>query len=224
MSRILLVEDSADIMDMNASMLKLKGYEVLCAENLKQANELLCVNEPDMIVLDILLPDGNGIEWCKRIKSRRSIPVLFLSALKESEDIVDGLRAGGDDYLTKPYDLNELIARIEVRLKAAEYSERFISFGELKLDTFSQTASYADCRLFLTQKEYAVLLLVMRYGKSGQGISKSELYETVWGQPLESDSNALWTVISRLKTKLSECKSGITVSFSKHDGYYLERE
>lgn len=211
-------------MNMNATTLSMYGYEVLCAESLKQADELLAANEPDMIVLDIMLPDGSGLAWCKRLKEYRSIPLLFLSALNENADIVAGLRAGGDDYLPKPYDLEVFLARVEARLQATKRIDRYISFGELKLDTFSQTASYANQKLFLTQKEYAVLLLIMRYGKSNQGISKQELYETVWGQPLEADSNALWTIMSRLKAKLSECNSGITVSFSKYKGYFLARE
>lgn len=224
MNRLLLVEDNKEIMNINATALRMHGYEVISADCLRKAEELLALYDPDMIVLDIMLPDGSGLDWCKKIKPIKTIPILFLSALSESEDIIEGLRVGGDDYLAKPYDLEVLIARIEVRLKSVEHSGRYISLGELQLDVFSRTAVCSGQELPLTQKEFAILQLLLRNGRQNKAISKDKLYETAWAQPMGKDSNALWTVISRLKTKLAGCHSGLTISFTKADGYILERE
>lgn len=172
MHKLMLIEDNREIMHINASALKMRGYEVIEAGSLQEAERLISMHEPDMIVLDIMLPDGNGLDWCRKIKLVRAVPILFLSALGESEDIIAGLRAGGDDYLAKPYDLNVLIARIEVRLKAAEQTQRYISFGELRLDVYAGTASCGGQELFLTQKEFSVLHLLLRSGRQNKAIPK----------------------------------------------------
>lgn len=223
MSKILLVEDSVDILNMNASMLELNGYEVLRAENIVKAEECLKNDEPDLIVLDIMLPDGNGIAWCKKIKQYRSVPVLFLSALNESADVVAGLRAGGDDYLAKPYDMEVLLARIETRLNASKAENRYASFGELRLDIYTDTATFKGVDLCLSQKEFLMLHAIVLGSKNGKPISKEKLLETVWGLSTGKDANSIYTAISRLNSKLSGCKSQLTVSSLKANGYFLEQ-
>ena len=137
MSTILLVEDNPHIMKINAEVLSLHGYEVLRAGTAAEAREQLRWHPVNLIVLDIMLPDGNGIELCRELKERYHIPILFLTALGENQDVVEGLRAGGDDYLPKPYDLEVLIARIEARLRSDANSRRYVCYGGLKLDTVS---------------------------------------------------------------------------------------
>ena len=168
-----------------------------------------------------MLPDGNGIDFCKLLKSWQSAPVIFLSALGESADIVAGLRAGGDDYLAKPYDLEILIARIEARLRSVSEAEHYIFYSGLKLDTLSCTAYLSDNDLCLTPKEFAVLLLLCKYAENI--IPSETIYRTVWGQPMNEDTRALWTVISRLNKKLSAVNSGIIVASKRSDGYIIEQ-
>ena len=113
MSTILLVEDNPHIMKINAEALTMYGYEILQAATARECRQALRWHPVDLVVLDIMLPDGDGVELCRELKEQYHVPILFLSALGESRDVVEGLRAGGDDYLAKPYDLGVLAARIE---------------------------------------------------------------------------------------------------------------
>lgn len=112
MSTILLVEDNPHIMKINSSCLSMEDYSVLEAADAAQCRYMLSNNDVDLVILDIMLPDGDGISLCREIKAKYDIPILFLSALSENDDIITALRAGGDDYLPKPYDIQVLIARV----------------------------------------------------------------------------------------------------------------
>ena len=161
MSMILLVEDNPHIMKINAEVLSLRGYEVLRAATAAEAREQLRWHAVDLIVLDIMLPDGNGVELCRELKGRYHIPILFLTALGENQDVVEGLRAGGDDYLAKPYDLEVLVARIGARLRGTAEGKRYSSYGSLKLDTLSLCGYLEGKDMLLTHKEFSVLLLLV---------------------------------------------------------------
>jgi len=117
MALILLVEDNYHIMKMNADELIDCGYEVQCAETIEEARKLMFLRVPDLMILDVLLPDGNGIDFCREIRRTTDFPIIFLSALNESKDIVNGLHSGAEDYLAKPYSLDVLVARVEVQLR-----------------------------------------------------------------------------------------------------------
>lgn len=169
MSTILLVEDNPHIMKINAETLTMYGYEILQAATARECRQALRWHPVDLVVLDIMLPDGDGVELCRELKEQYHVPILFLSALGESRDVVEGLRAGGDDYLTKPYDLEVLVARVEARLRQESMKNRYIKYGSLRLDTFSGCGYLGDTDLQLTQKEFAVLLppssrCCVRYG------------------------------------------------------------
>lgn len=202
MNTILLVEDNPHIMHINRMSLVMEGYNVLEAYNAENCRNVLEQNDVDLVILDIMLPDGDGITLCREIKSNYDIPILFLSALGENDDIVTALRAGGDDYLPKPYDIGVLIARVEARLRSSRKEKRFVHFGNIKLDTSSMMAYSAGHDIMLTQKEFLLLLLLARNPE--RPIDKEELYASVWGTPLSSDSAALYTTVSRLNKKLEE--------------------
>ena len=160
MSTILLVEDNPHILRINAEVLGLRGYEVLKAASAAEARGQLQWHPVDLIVLDIMLPDANGLDLCRELKSQYHIPILFLTALGENRDVVEGLRAGGDDYLTKPYDLEVFVARVEARLRGSSDSRRYVTYGCLRLDTVSLTGFVNGRDIQLTQKEFTVLLLL----------------------------------------------------------------
>ena len=160
MSTILLVEDNPHIMKINSSCLSMEDYSVLEAADAAQCRYMLSNNDVDLVILDIMLPDGDGISLCREIKAKYDIPILFLSALSENDDIITALRAGGDDYLPKPYDIQVLIARVEARLRSVRKDKRYISFGRLRLDTVSMAAYFADNDLLTTQKEFSILLML----------------------------------------------------------------
>lgn len=162
MSTILLVEDNPHIMKINSSCLSMEDYSVLEAADAAQCRYMLSNNDVDLVILDIMLPDGDGISLCREIKAKYDIPILFLSALSENDDIITALRAGGDDYLPKPYDIQVLIARVEARLRSVRKDKRYISFGRLRLDTVSMAAYFADNDLLTTQKEFSILLMLAR--------------------------------------------------------------
>lgn len=221
MSTILLVEDNPHIMKINAEVLSLRGYEVLKAVTAAEAREQLRWHPVDLIVLDIMLPDGNGVELCRELKCSYRVPILFLTALGENQDIVEGLRAGGDDYLPKPYDLEVLIARIEARLRSDANSRRYICYGDLKLDTFSFIGYIKNRDILLTQKEFTLLLLLAQHAE--RKVSQSELMRAVWGSESETENRALWTLISRLRKKLNSEESRLEISSLRGGGYLLEQ-
>ena len=221
MSTILLVEDNPHIMKINAEALTLYGYEVLQAATAKACRQAMEWHPVDLVVLDIMLPDGDGVQLCRELKENYRVPILFLSALGESRDVVEGLRAGGDDYLAKPYDLEELAARIEARLRQERARSRYVSYGPLRLDVFSGRACLGDADLQLTQKEFAVLLLLVQH--AGETVSKEEVLREVWNVEAEDDSRALWTLISRLRRKLDSEHSRLEISSRRGDGYTLEQ-
>lgn len=221
MSTILLVEDNPHIMKINHASLMMEGYQILEAATAAECLKMLKMNDVDLIVLDIMLPDGNGVTLCSEIKHKYEIPILFLSALDENKDIIAALRAGGDDYLPKPYDIGVLIARVEARLRSSHKEKRFFYFGDLKLDTVSRIGYSKDKDLLLTQKEFSLLLQLAR--NNGQIITKEKLYESVWGRPLATNSTALYTAISRLNAKLADENTEITISYLRNKGYLLER-
>lgn len=221
MSTILLVEDNPHIMKINAQLLTLRGYQVLQAETAAQAREQLRWHPVDLIVLDILLPDGSGLELCRELKAQRPIPILFLTALGENQDVVEGLRAGGDDYLAKPYDLEVLVARIEARLRAAEEVRRYFGYGGLKLDLLTMTGHVNGKDIQFTQKEFTALLLLARAAE--RKVSQEELMEALWGPDAHAESRALWTLISRLRKKLNSQESRLEISSLRGGGYLLEQ-
>ena len=221
MSTILLVEDNPHILHINAEVLGLRGYEVLQAASAAEARRQLQWHPVDLIVLDIMLPDASGLDLCRELKAGYHIPILFLTALGENGDVVEGLRAGGDDYLAKPYDLEVFMARIEARLREKSDSRRYVSYGPLKLDTVS-LAGYVNGRdILLTQKEFTVLLLLAR--NAGRPVSRAELLREAWSAEPEKENTALWTLISRLRKKLGGDVSRLEIASLRGGGYLLEQ-
>lgn len=220
MSTILLVEDNPHIHKINTQVLTQRGYDLLQTDTVAGCRELMRWNPVDLVVMDIMLPDGSGLELCREIKSRFHIPVLFLTALGENKEIVEGLRAGGDDYLTKPYDLEVLVARVEARLRSHAESRRYVCYGCLRLDTVSLCGYLGDRDVLLTQKEFAVLLILAR--SAGREVDSSQLRQ-VWGDDADGDNQALWTLISRLRKKLNSEESRLEILSRRGGGYLLEQ-
>lgn len=191
---ILLVEDNPHIMEINREALMMENYTVLEADDGDSCMQQLAANDIDLIVLDIMLPDSDGLSLCRHIKEQYDIPILFLSALGENEQIIDGLRAGGDDYLPKPYDIGVLLARIEARLRSAKRSRRFVAYGSLRLDTVSMIALCGKKDLLLTQKEFLLLLTLIK--NAGRLLNKEEIYREIWGTNPVENHNAIYTTVS----------------------------
>ena len=217
---ILLVEDNPHIMEINREALIMEDYRVLQARDGRACMEILKRNDVDLIVLDIMLPDADGLALCKKIKDEYDVPVLFLTALGENEQIIEGLRAGGDDYLPKPYDIGVLLAHIEARLRSAPRRERSTKNTGLRMNTLSMTAWFGQTDLMLNRKEFLMLLTVLR--NPNRRIGKEELYRTVWGTDAGDDLSALYTTVSRLNKKLENGGTGMRVAWQRGKGYALE--
>ncbi|MDR3279634.1 MAG: response regulator transcription factor [Synergistaceae bacterium] len=221
---ILLVDDNRDILSTTKQWLAMCGYEVLTANDARSAREIFTSPDSprlDLVVLDILLPDGNGLDLCREIRAISDIPVLFLTSLGENDDIVAGFRNGGDDYLTKPFDLNVLEARIEAilrRIRSVPASE--LSAGNLRLNLASCRAFFGDTDILLTPKEFSILKLFVQ--NPDRGIQVGEIYRTVWVMEPIDDFHAVNQHIYCIRKKLSQYEEiGIEIESERNTGYRM---
>lgn len=220
--RVLLVEDNPKIMQGNKRMLEWEGYTVDTAMTLGDAATRMAENRPDAIVLDVMLPDGNGLDFMRKLRQSNaaSIPILLLTGLTTQDDILLGLKSGGDDYLTKPYDFPILLARVEALLRRAQRVPERIKMGCFTLDVAASVAMRDGVDMLLTQKEFALLLVFIQNPE--RFIDGEYLYEKVWNHPMAGDANALKSTIKRLRSKIEG--SGWQIAWSRGEGYCLERE
>ncbi len=217
---ILLVEDNEQILRGNARMLRRRGYDVTSAATLREARERMAEAAPDVAVLDIMLPDGSGLDFMRELRRNGNIPVLLLTGLTAPEDIVRGLTEGGDDYLTKPYDFTVLLARIEALMRRAGRVPDVLLKGSLKLDIVAGQAFVGDGNILLTQKEFSLLLFLVE--NEGSPMQTDLIYKRVWKQPMANDDGALKNVVYKLRKKLTG--SGYTIVNMRGEGYCFERE
>ncbi len=221
MRRILLVEDNEHIMRINSKYLSVLGYEILQADTYAGALRMLSQERVDLIVLDIMLPDGDGVELCGQIRRQSDVPILFLTAKSAGSDIVTGLRRGGDDYLTKPYELDILGARIDALLRRANATipeTGAYRVGVLCFDLVQSRATVNGEDLNLSGKEFGVLLYLCKNRQ--RLVSREALYQAVWGQADLDSGSILWTTISRLKKKIAPYEAQLSLD-SSHEGYEL---
>ena len=185
---ILVVEDETDVLRINARMLTRRGYTVYTAKNCRQAYERMEAPTPDLLILDIMLPDG------ERFRSTSDHPVIFLTGKGETCDKVEGLGHGGDYYLTKPYDPDELLAVADMLIKRHLQTKK----KRLDIPKFKATVNGADAEL--TAKEFALLLLLVQ--SEDKEVPPHELYEKVWGTPSGEDIRTIRFHIKNLRRKI----------------------
>lgn len=214
---ILMIEDDPNITRINRTVLTKRGYRVLEAETLECGRKILKREIPDLVILDIILPDGSGLDFCEEIREKNHIPILFLTALVEDQDIVNGFDRGGDDYLPKPYAPNVLAARVEGLLRRAGYAETFAR-GAITLDVVKHQACVNGERAALTPIQFSLLLYLIRH--EGRVMPPERLYKEVWGQPMSGDDNALKTAVSHVRKKIRP--AGFQIAFVRGSGYRFE--
>lgn len=199
---ILIVEDDVDVMIVNEVFLTSKGYTILKATTLQEARNCLTKTKPSLILLDVNLPDGSGIDFCENELSLFNIPVIFLTSYDSEMDKVNGLMLGGDDYITKPYLLLELHARIEAVLRRTRSHERIITIYpyEIHVKTRKVLIKNEDC--LLNQKEFNLLMVLLENAE--EKINREDLYQKVWNElPVTSALvNTVNVNISTLRKKL----------------------
>lgn len=200
-AKILIVEDDIFLREGMEELLTKEGYEAVCAKNCAEAKTLFLGDTFDLIILDVMLPDGNGLDLCGYIRSTGAdVPVLFLTACDEEFQIVRGLDAGADDYVTKPFRLLELLSRIRALLRRKTASTSY-QFGDITLDTANMTVKKGGESLFLTPTEYQILSALIQ--NSGVIVTRGALLQRIWDSDGSFiDDNTLSVHISRLRDKI----------------------
>lgn len=199
MVKVLIVEDEKPISDLIRLNLKDAGYSCDCAFDGKQAADQLEQGEYHLILLDIMLPEIDGYELLEYIRPM-GIPVIFLTAKGTVNDRVKGLRAGADDYLVKPFEIVELLARVETVLRRYHREERDVTIGGLHIDTFSRIVSRDGSPIPLTNKEYELLLLFVR--NRNIALFREVIYEKVWDSDYLGNSRTVDLHVQRLRKKV----------------------
>lgn len=202
-TKILIADDEADIVSMLCSFFERKGYFVLSATNGKEVLKQV-ERQPDIILLDINMPELDGLEVCRRIRDYIVCPILFLTARIEDTDKVKGFAVGGDDYIVKPFSLVELEARVcaHLRREARHNFEAQVKFsGELTIDYSERCLFFMDKRLGLAKKEFDIVELLSQ--NPGQVLDKERIYERIWGYDSEGESSVVAEHIRRIRMKIA---------------------
>ena len=203
-SVVLVVEDEESYQEALKVGLTVEGFVVVSATTLSQARALIETTKPDLILLDVMLPDGSGLDLSREICETKKIPVIMVSARTEELDIVLGLEIGAADYVTKPYRLRELIARMRVVLRrpAIESNEEIINFGNIRLDLTRRTVEKNNVAIELSRKEFDLLTLFAT--RLGQVVTREVCLDTLWWGLELSDTRTLDTHVKRLRQKIED--------------------
>ncbi|MBT3315085.1 MAG: response regulator transcription factor [Anaerolineae bacterium] len=201
--RILVIEDDPAILKLLRRGLAYEGYLVDTATDGRSGLLLARDNHPDLVVLDWMLPGMDGLEVCHRLRTGGEVPIVMLTAKDTIQDRVQGLDAGADDYLVKPFNLDELLARVRALLRRTQVKRiPVLEFADLKLDTGSRQASRGERMISLTAKEYELLDLFMRHPR--QVLTREVIFDRVWGYDFGGESNVLEVYIRYLRQKLED--------------------
>jgi two-component system response regulator RegX3 len=203
-SVILIVEDEESYQDALNVGLSVEGFVVVGATNIAEARALLLSSKPDLVLLDVMLPDGSGIDYCRELHDTTHIPVIMVTARTSEVDVVLGLEIGAADYVTKPYRLRELVARIRAVLRRPQSSgdDEVISFGNLRIDFTRRTVTRDNREVELSRKEFDLLALFAT--RLGQVVTREVCLDTLWWGLELSDTRTLDTHVKRLRQKIED--------------------
>ena len=201
---ILIVEDEESYQDALNVGLSVEGFVVVGATNIAEARALLVSSKPDLVLLDVMLPDGSGIDYCRELHDTTHIPVIMVTARTSEVDVVLGLEIGAADYVTKPYRLRELVARIRAVLRRpiALNEGEIVNFGELKMNFVRRTVTRRNKEIELSRKEFDLLALFATH--LGQVVTREVCLDTLWWGLELSDTRTLDTHVKRLRQKIED--------------------
>ncbi len=211
---VLVVEDEPSIASFVSLYLKNAGYDVKTAATGADAMQNVVSRVPDLIILDLMLPDADGVELCRRIRQRWDVPILMLTARDEDVDKIIGLEVGADDYMTKPFNPRELVARVKsiLRRAAPERREResaVIHHGDLVVDAGRREVRVADREVQLAPKEFDLLWELLDH--KGLVLTRDQLLERVWGYTFAGDTRTVDVHVRQLRRKLGDASPVVTV-------------
>lgn len=221
--KILIIEDDVNILKTNQKMLELAGYRVFATDTLESAHSIVNDENPDLLILEVLLPNGNGLNYCKELRLKSDIKILFLSSLCTKNDVINGFHVGGDDYMSKPYDMDELLVRIRALLRRGRLiksEERVLRLGALELSLSSRRAFLNGEDLLLKPREFYLLEVLIR--NRDRILTAQEIYQLIWGSEA-NDIRTVWVHMSMLRKKLADssvpdCPKLISI---RQQGYLL---
>lgn len=219
--RVLVIEDDLAAMDILAQGLRESGHQVVAAGDAAEGLAVAAEEVFDVIVLDRMLPDGDGLAVMERLREGGDgTPVIFLTALGDLDHRVEGLKAGGDDYLAKPYALAELLARMEAVVRRRDARpDLFIRVGDLEIDPLARTVTRAGMEIPLQPREFRLLEFLAR--RAGQTVTRSMLVEGVWGFPFDAESKVIDVQLSRLRQKIDRDRDQPLIHTVRGVGYTL---
>ena len=206
--RIMIVDDESDILDLLEKALMIEGYNnIIKIDNGFSAVKTCREIHPDIIILDVMLPDLDGYEVCRQIRAFSMCPILFLSSKNDELDKILGLAVGGDDYVTKPFSPKEVAYRVKAQLRRVEYKQNlskheYVKIGELMIEPEACTVMKGDSLIELTAKEFEILQYLAE--NKGRVISRERLYETIWGEESFGCDNTVMVHIRHLREKLED--------------------
>lgn len=226
MVRILIIEDEASISRFIELELKHEGYSVEIRANGKDGLELGIAEDFDLIILDLMLPGMNGLEVLRRLRLQKSTPVIILTARDQVMDKVIGLDVGADDYMSKPFAIEELLARIRVILKRKAHDDSkpngIYKHGSLCLDSNNHTVTYGSAQVPLTRKEYDLLLYLLE--NKNKVVSREKILDAVWGYDYYGDTNVVDVYIRYIRQKIDERFGFQLIHTLRGTGYIIKGE
>jgi DNA-binding response OmpR family regulator len=205
-TRILIADDDPSILKLMTIHLKQAGYEPILASDGKEALSLVEAENPALAILDIRMPKMNGFEVCRHIRASSDIPIIMLTISNQDEDVLQGLKSGADDYVTKPFSVEVLLARIQAVLRRTKFPEEVarpeFHSGELVIDFEQHQVTIAGKEVKLTATEYKILSLLA--SNAGRVFTQDQLLEKVWGWEYRGESHILQVTVSRLREKIED--------------------
>ncbi len=223
MYRIFIVEDDAVIAKILKEHLEKWDYQVDIACDLKNVTDEFEKINPHVVLMDISLPFYNGYHWCTQIRSKSNVPVIFISSMNENMNIVMAINMGGDDFISKPFDLNVVTAKIQAiirRTYSFSKEQDFIDYNQVRLNLSDCTIMSDDKKIELTKNEYRIMLSLME--NAGHIVPRDKLMEKLWESEAFVDDNTLTVNINRLRKKLEENGIQNFIKTKKGTGYIIE--
>jgi len=220
MPRVLIVEDERSISEFLRRGLIFKDFEVETASSGDQALDVARDRPPDVVILDLMLPGMSGIEVCRRLRSAGDVPIIMLTARDAIPDKIEGLDAGADDYITKPFSFEELLARVRAALRRRAPGHRILQVGDLTIDPAGREVSRGSRAVELTPREFELLEFLAKH--AGEAVPKQVIFEKVWGYDFDVDSDAIKVYIRYLRMKLNTDGEPDLIHTVRGVGYMLK--